>query len=103
VKKDKVKDSLLPFFGGVFDYFVDLFIAEKRGSPRSSNSRALKRVVSQDLFNYSPPQFILRHETFHGYLSKAIQLAYRFLILSRYFLAFFVVKNKGRDGGWHNL
>jgi hypothetical protein len=45
VKADIVKDSMIPRFGSVFDYLVDLFITELCRSPSTSDSCALGRIV----------------------------------------------------------
>jgi hypothetical protein len=45
VKADIVKDSIIPQFGSVFDYLVDLFIIKLYKSPSISNSCALGRII----------------------------------------------------------
>jgi hypothetical protein len=60
------------------------------------------RIIVQDPLNYCPTKLISRRKNLNWYLSKAIELAYRFLVFCRYFLAWKVGKiergGRGRHG-----
>ena len=54
VKDGEVKDSVLPRFGRVFNYLVDLLIDEKSGSAGSTNTCSLGCVILQNFLNFLP-------------------------------------------------
>jgi hypothetical protein len=45
MKADIVKDSIIPRFGSIFDYLVNLFIAKLYRSPSTSDSCTLGRII----------------------------------------------------------
>jgi hypothetical protein len=93
---------MLLCFSSVFYNLIHLFISQERGSTGPGNSRALRGLIVQIFYYCGPAEFILGNKAFNWYFCKAIELAYRFLVLGKYFLAWLVVKLQWR-GPWRHF
>ena len=78
----------------IFDDLVNLFIGKHGGSASPCNSRTLWSIIYKDFGDCGFPKLILRHEALNWYLSKAIELAYRFFMFGKELFTWLVVKFK---------